>query len=512
VSAETVADRRVHPGTIVLRFVKEVPSTVLALPAALAFTSDIGLAAVLALAAAIAALMVAINWLAWRSFRYGVGTRDIVIESGILTRTRRSIPFGRIQDVDIERRLLARLFGLAKVRIETGGSAKDEGVIDSVTLAEADRLRAAVRAWRGGQAETAAVEPEAAAPPASRILFAMDLPRVLLLGLFNFSLVYIAGLFALLQTFDNVLPFDIYDPARWVGLVGRHLPQRFTLGAILAVLFLALLLGVIAGVLRTVARDYGFRLSAEGRRLRRERGLFTHTEVVLAKKRLQLALVRTGPIRRRFGWFELLFQSLGAGSDGSGHQSAAPLATRDEIHPILAEAGAFRLPPPPALAMVSRRHAARSLIKLVPPFAAVLVASLWKPDLLFLLALLPLLAVAALLGRRFHRYALADGLLFVQRGVWRQRLWIVPVRNAQAISLSRSRPQRWLGLATLSVDTAGAPVTSAPRIVDVRHDIARALAAEISAARRVLRYGPSPSSVPTQDERARQSRTPDRSS
>src|SRR3546814_9950967 len=70
----------------------------------------------------------------------------------------------------------------------------------------------------------------------SQLVFAMDVGRVFVSGLFNFSLLWIAGLFALLQTFDDWLPFDIYDPGRWVGLVDQRIAGRFSTGAILAVL------------------------------------------------------------------------------------------------------------------------------------------------------------------------------------------------------------------------------------------------------------------------------------
>jgi putative membrane protein len=479
--AETVADRRLHPGTIFLRFAKEVPSTVLAIPAGLAFMSQRGLSSILPYALIAATILALVNWLVWRRFSYGVGERDIVIEKGLLERTRRSIPFDRIQDVDIERRALARLFGLAKVKIETGGGGKDEGVLDSVTLAEAYRLRAAVRA---GRTEAVAVEEAHPAETAAeeRLLFEMGLGRVFLLGLFSFSLVYIAGLFAVLQTFDNLLPFDIYDPARWFGLVGEHLPQRFTVGAVVAVLMLALLLGVVAGILRTLARDYGFKLTLEGSRFRRVRGLFTHTEVVLARRRIQLAALTTGPVRRALGWQALAFQTLGASSDGSGHQTAAPLARPEEVAPIMAEAGALRMPSEDELRMVSRRHLVRALARAIGlPLLLILGACIYETAVLFLLALLPLLALGAALSRRFHRYGLADGLLFVTRGVWRQQTWIVPTGNTQALSLSRSLLQRPLGLASLAIDTAGAPAFGGPRIVDLKLADARRLQANILA-------------------------------
>ena len=476
------ADRRLHPATIALRFVKEAPSTILALPAGLAFASRSGLTGALILAAVLAALLLAVKWLAWRRFRYGVGPAEIVIESGVLHRNRRSIPFDRVQDVDIERTFLARLFGLAKVRIETGAGGKDEGLLDSVSLAEAHRLRETVRGWRTGAAPAAA---EAAGVPDEQVLFAMDVPRVLLFGFFNFSLVYIAGLFALLQTFDRFLPFDIYDPARWVGLVGDYLPHRWTVGAIAGVLFVAALLGSVAGVLRTLARDYGFRLSLEGSRFRREQGLFTRSEAVIARRRVQLALVSGGPLRSLFGWSGLSFQTLGAGTDRSGRQSAAPFATRAEIDTVLAEVPPLRLPPPPDLAPVSRRHILRSAAaRLGPALAAILALAFWDRRALLLLALLPLLAAAAALERRYHRYALAGDLLFVARGVWRRRLWLVPLQAVQSLSLSRGLLQRRLGLATLAIDTAGASMLDAPRIVDLRASDAEALAAEISRRRR----------------------------
>ncbi|HEU0100540.1 MAG TPA: PH domain-containing protein [Allosphingosinicella sp.] len=476
------ADRRLHPGTIALGFVKEAPQTILALPAAVAFSSSSGLINFLYMAAGLGVVLLAMKWLVWRRFKYGVGAAEIVIESGVLNRNRRSIPFDRVQDVDIERTFLARLLGLAKVRIETGAGGKDEGLLDSVSLAEAHRLREAVRAGQAGAVAAASVvETEA---PAGRILFAMDPPRLILFGLFNFSLVYIAGLFALLQTFDRFLPFDIYDPARWIGLVDEYLPARWTLGAVAAVLLVAAALGTIAGVLRTVARDFGFRLSLEGDRLRREQGLFTRKEAAIPRRRVQLAQVSGGPLREMFGWSGLSFQTLGAGADRGGLQSAAPFATRGEIEAVLAEVPALRMPPPPDLIQVSRRHILRKTAgTLVPALLAIAAMTYWLPLAPALLALLPLLAAGAALERRFHRYALDGDMLFVARGAWRRRLWLVPVRSVQSLSLSRGPIQRRLGLATLSIDTAGASLVHPLRIVDLRGEAAEALAAEIARRR-----------------------------
>jgi putative membrane protein len=212
------AARRLHPATVVLSVIRGAPSTLLGLPAILAVTSDFNLLYVIGLA--IVATLVAgfFRWLAWRRFTYQLTGDAVVIESGLLSRNRRTIPFDRVQDVDIEQQLLARIFGLAKVSLETGGAGKDEGALDSVSLAEAQRLRGVIRQRAAGvHVEEAAGEGAEPVAQDSRVLFAMPFPRVLLWGLFNFSLVWLAVIFGALQYVDDWLPFDMWDWSRWAA-------------------------------------------------------------------------------------------------------------------------------------------------------------------------------------------------------------------------------------------------------------------------------------------------------
>ena len=459
-SETSVADRRLHPGTVALRIAKNLPSTVLGIPAALAVATDIGIGRVLTAAGIASVLLAFFSWLSWRTFRFGIGAHEVVIETGLLSRNRRTIPVARIHDIDIERGPLERLFGLAKVRIETGGAAKDEGLLDSLGLADAEALRTAIRAGRAGESASRDVE---ARPP----LFAMSVGRVLVSGLFNFSLVWIAALFGLLQSFDDWLPFDLYDWGRWIGLAERQ-AGRFTPGMIAAALLLAGLLGVLTGIARTLGRDFGYRLTAEPKGLRRERGLFTRTEAVIPKRRIQLAVVEAGLVRRTLGWRALSFQTVGAGGEESGRQSASPLATPDEVAAVLAEVEGLRQPDAAELVRVSRRHVTKALIALFGLLLPViLVAGFIRVEAFLLLLAFPLLALESILARRSHRYAIAGGLLFVQRGFVDRKLWIAPLAKVQSVSVMRSWLQRRLGLSTLVVDTAGAPALGGVRIIDL---------------------------------------------
>jgi putative membrane protein len=458
------APRRLHPGTVLISLVKGAPSTLLALPAILAVSSRGNVALAIGIALIATLIAAVFRYIAWLRFTYGIAGDALVIESGLLARNRRTIPFDRVQDVDIEQQLLARVFGLAKVKLETGGSGKNEAALDSVSVAEAERLRGVIR----GRSVVMERGAEEVADEREPVLFAMTLPRVLLWGLFNFSLVWLAVIFGALQYLDNLLPFEVWNPENWIAIERRaEASGRLTLatGVVLAILFA--IAGVLAGVLRTVTRDYGFTLTDEDGRYRRRRGLLTRTEAVVSLKRVQLAVIESGLVRRALGWFGLRLQTLGGSDDKGGRQEVVPFGREAEIGRVLRPLGLER-PDAQDLTTVSHSHVVRILLRTVAfPLVLLSVGSFFFSVLLLVIPLLLVPFVVALLEKRYHRYALPGSTLFVQRGVTRRKLWLVPARSVQVVSIRRSWLQRRLGTATLLPDTAGGSALSGPAIVDI---------------------------------------------
>lgn len=450
-SAPAPEAKRLHPASLIVRWLKIVPQML---------AGGIGLAATAShegirrfilfamFAALVGALFALVSW--WR-FRYTIGPGEIAIEKGVIKRQRRVIPFDRVQDVAIERGLIARLFGTARVRIETGGAAKDEGELDMVALGDAHALRDRVRhGARGADA------PEAAAPAAEPVLFALDGPRLLLSGLFGFSLVFLAAIATLVQQTEQ-LGFVRWD--EWFTAERAEAASHLvTLQRILILAVLIVLAGIIAGLVRTVLRDFGFRLTRTEAGLRRRRGLFTLSEVVIPLRRTQAALIESGPVGRAFGWYRLSFQTLGADRKEGGVQVAAPFARMDEILLILVEAG-FPAPPPRE---DFRGGPRRALMRWAAPWLALALgatAGAWLFDLRAAFAAIAfvLLGLAAMLHWRVHRHSADTDALYVSRGLLKRRLAILPYEKTQIIAVSRGPLQRGLALATIAVDTAGAP-------------------------------------------------------
>lgn len=470
--------RRLHPGTIALRALARGPSTLLGLPAMFAVMSRESIALGLLIVAGLSVVAIVIGWLRWQAFTYRIGDDEVVIADGIVNKSRRSIPFERIQDVSIERKPLARIFGLAIVRIETGGGEKDEATLDSVSIAEAQRLRVVLR-------DRSVVEAGAdtGAVTAPVPVFAMPLQQVLTMGAFRFSLVWIGVIFAAVNTAGEVVDIDLDDLREWIGIARAEARVLLTPIVLVAGVMAAVTTGVMAGIVRTVLVEYGFLLEHDGDRLRRRRGLLTRTEVVVALRRVQLALIERGAISGRMGRAGLRFQTLGGSDDVGGRQSVAPFARVDEIDRLLEISGFPRFDPLP-LRPVAFGHILRTAaLQGMAPAVVILGAAVFLPLALVSLALLPIPIATASLARRHHRYAIVGNTLQVMRGVLSQRTWIVPLDKVQAVSVVRTPLQRLLGIATVRVGTAGATDSARPDVVDLAVEDAYALADALSRRR-----------------------------
>ena len=83
-------------------------------------------------------------YLTYYFWRYEVGSKVLKIESGVIWKRFVSIPYERIQNVEIRRGLIARILGLSDIWIQTAGYSGRglaEGIIPGVLKEEAEKLK-----------------------------------------------------------------------------------------------------------------------------------------------------------------------------------------------------------------------------------------------------------------------------------------------------------------------------------------------------------------------------------
>jgi putative membrane protein len=460
---------RTDPGSFAVRAVSMLFQLVIPLgfgAAAIADDGDLGdvLPYLVPFALAMVGLSVLIAYLQWTRLTYTVGAEDIRVESGVLSRAARSVPFDRIQDVSLEQKWLPRLFGLVEVKFETGAGGGDDLKLTYLSQDEGARLRQTVRSRRDGPT-TSADEPDRPVVEAeAELLFTMPPRRVLTFGIFEFSLAVFAVLGGLAQTFESALPWELWDLGGWQDRLAG--PEQYlaglgllaqVVGIIIAVLSLAVV-GVATGLVRTVLREWDFRLERTDKGLRRRRGLLTRTDLVMPVHRVQALRIRTGFIRRRFGWHSLKVVSL-ASDSGSANHDAAPFARMDEIAPIVRETG-FALPTenldwhrPSARAHLDGALIDFAILTTIA-IAIVIFSPFWWSALFpFAFGIFAALREAYLW--RFNRHALDAAQLYSRHGWLAPSLAIGSRVKLQSVDIAQGPIARWRGYADLRFGLAG---------------------------------------------------------
>ncbi|HPD81478.1 MAG TPA: PH domain-containing protein [Candidatus Pacearchaeota archaeon] len=91
-----------------------------------------------------------VNW-AYKNWKYEFTEDSLKIEKGIIVKRYKSIPYQRIQNVDITRGILARIIGFSTIDIQTAGYSMyagsgrggmfSEGHIPAISIQHAEEIR-----------------------------------------------------------------------------------------------------------------------------------------------------------------------------------------------------------------------------------------------------------------------------------------------------------------------------------------------------------------------------------
>jgi putative membrane protein len=506
------SEQRLHPVSIAFELGRHLPRLLLPLILLIVATPGPGAsrAAVLYIAAAFVAVTVITSIVRYLRFRYRYDEAELVIRSGLLFRNVRSIPYVRIQNLDAAQNPLHRLFGVAVVHVQTGGSAEPEATLRVLPTSALDEMRTRVlRA--GGRAHSRPLLDADATPGSDASLQADPLldhdatpavgsssaahamsdgatshgerherrtllvlrPRDLILAGFieNRGMVLIVGALALLEQagasrrlIERV--FEAEDAAlaglaaRWLG--GTEVPvvlgALYAIGALLVILLFIRLLSTVWAVVRL----YDFRLDRVGDELQTEYGLFTRVSATIPLRRVQTVITRNRVLHRLLGRHEVLVETAGGAVMETGARQREPVAPilraeqlpalLHELHPGL-EHSSFEWKPvhPRAFGRMLRASLAWPVLLSV---GAWFVVQEWA------LAIFAVLLAAATFHARLRAghlaWALTRDSVVVRDGALTRVTRIARFNRVQVLALDRNPFDMRTGMSTVRADTAGA--------------------------------------------------------
>jgi putative membrane protein len=383
------------------------------------------------------------GWLRWITTTYQVTPDAIRLRRALLSVKETAVPLGRVQSVDSVQGPIQRLLGVVALHVQTAGGGKEgEIVLDAVSPADAEGLRAAVSARREGPEVPAGAA--AASAPTRRLTRGELLVAALTAGQLGVILPALAGASQLL---DELLSRDRNLEVEAPGLLPDSVLEWGL--AVLALLAAAWLLSVLGAIVAFA----GFTVAREPDRLRIRRGLLQRREATVPVARVQAVRLVEGVLRQPFGLATVRVEVAGYASEAAAAQTLFPLLRRrdlqaflDELLPELADhAGDLRRPP---LRARARYVALPGAAGLAMGAAVCLAVPAWAPWAL--LAALPP-ALWGWLAWRAAGWRLAGGRLVLRSRTVARVTVLCPARLLQEHAVRETLFQRRAGLANLRV-------------------------------------------------------------
>ncbi len=522
---------RFHPAYMLITMVRSIRGFIIPIGIAL-FSGSRGDLVWLLIAAAFAGLTIVNAVANWWMSSYEITGRSLRLRTGWLNRQERAVSFERIQSIDIQEPPLARLLGVAQLRVETaaGGGANADIVIEAIALDEATTLRnqlLAERAQRSGHATAAvsngvaprsdaaqpaadsfprqspvALAPETVEAAGGTLIGALSGRDLLIAGLTSGRIGPAAAILAAVSQFGDDL----------VGSRVESVVESTAVNLTQVVIGLIVIGGLVAwalSILGTVITFSGFTLRREDDNLVVSSGLIERRRTTIPLHRIQSITVKEGLFRQPFGLASVHFVSAGYGGGEQNNDSGIlfPLIRRADVAALLdravpafaADIGAVRTHGQRLPERARSRYLTLPIVWDVVLVAGAIVACSFIPFTEWWYGLAALLFQSwpwSLLSYRDTRWMWDDqDRLIVQGRSIARSVTIIPRHRVQFREVGQNWFQRRVRLATIGVRVAGSTFGNSVTIAHMDADDASALAGrlgfhDIPRRRRTRRLAP----------------------
>ncbi|MEM9918455.1 MAG: PH domain-containing protein [Bacteroidota bacterium] len=398
-------------------------------------------------------------------FYYYIQDEELVIEKGVLQKTKLNVPFDRIQTINFQQNVIHQFFQVVSLEIDTAGSSEKEFSISALEKKQAESIRRFVleqKALSDPPAEEPIEELVQEKPAEEKLIFRLSPLDLLKTGVsqnhFRMGGIIIATLFGLYQ-FSSDLFGDKKTEGMLKGVFGVEPASIFQ--TLLLILPFFLLLSIILTLINTILQYFDLRLYKTERGFKTIAGLLTRRELSATLQKIQWIRWGTNPIMRLFKQYRL--QLAAASSDVVRRRQAMAIpgcyeeqieSVRDDYFP------SFRHLDKETHG-ISKAIISRHLLYFgLPPIliGPLLFNGLSVYDLLWLLWI----PVVYLLSRRFHqkwKWHLSTEGLRTDKGIFGSQATLLQWYKVQSVAIEQSPYQRRKSLANIYFYTAAGTLT-----------------------------------------------------
>ncbi|MCP3774368.1 PH domain-containing protein [Paenibacillus sp. MZ04-78.2] len=411
--------------------------------------------------------------LKWLTHKYKLDDASFHLYEGVFTKSGRTIPFAKIQNVNRHTTLFHRLFNVTSIRFETGLTGEEAAVeFEVISLAEAGNMEKHVASPVPGEPATAhdgeavAESYAEAVNPRRTVHFKPTKKDVMRASFTSLSfLVLIPLLASFYSKIDEI--FHVKQEAK--GLFST-LKESWWIAAILLVVLVVV--SVAFGIVRTFVKYGKYEISSDSDRIYITKGLIDESVFSILKQRVQAVEITQSVLKRLLGLAEVKLISAGGLGDGEDKLEISTL------YPFLPVQRAYEM-----ISEILPAYEVTREMKRLP--AKSLWLRMFRPSWLWILstaalfyfkprflgfeqtwwvlsgALLMWIIVSRWLDYTNTRYVLKDNFIQFKTGSLTTALFVSKREKVIEVKVTRSVVQKWLGLASVGTINRAKPVRHA---------------------------------------------------
>lgn len=408
---------------------------------------------------ALVAVVLLYGWLSWRVAKFRIGASTLEYRWGLLFKQHRQVRYDRIQSVDISRPLLARLFGLSQVVVQSAGGADSHVELAYLAHGRSLQVRDAVLSRVDAEEEPA----DAPLDPAAAVPSSAD-PTGTGAGAAQAGAAYASsGIDALVRgqlpptrgrqvlrtmpvPMSRLIASLIYHPV--TIFVAAVVPATFIGAVFSSVAVLPILVPVFFGAVLPHARRFlteaNFSVDIENDRLRITHGLTDQRSNTVPLARIQAVEISQGLFWRWPDWWRMRVTIAGVVGENTESQTTAfPVGTEEEVLDL----AVIMLPGTEREALVAGMRGSGGEPDFTTSSRRSAVFQPWT--------------------WRRNGYAVADTALLIRRGRLARVVSLVPHARVQSLRVEQGPLDRWREIASVHTDITAGPVSGAIPHLDI---------------------------------------------
>lgn len=383
-------------------------------------------------------------------FFFYIDEDELIVQSGVLSRQRLSVPFERIQTINFEQSVIHRAFDVVKLKVDTAGTEKQEFNFEALDLKTAQQLRDILITRK--KAAYPSPEDTAVVTEQDKVILHLSIGELLRAGIVENHLksgwILLAAVFWLWQNLQDAgLGTEVEQRV-------QTLAQSIMITVILVTIFMVI--SFLISLTRMVLFNYDLKFIRTTDGFKINGGFFTKKDTSAMNNKIQVVSWSDNLLKKLFKLKDLYLKQASSKEVSNSQSIKIPGTQAKHIDEVI-----VALYPESEKIMDFYRVHTSYFTRWAMYAGAILVVGLFffiymdamRTTVAFGLFLSYLIFVRYMRYRKLN-YGFNDTLIRINGGAYGDKSTVMPLHKIQAVEKSRSPYQRRKDLASLHLHTA----------------------------------------------------------